>query len=766
MDYQPRPIDTSTVELGRELLELTERLAENAHEVWALQRLDDGWRPGPRRDDSKKEHPGLVPYHDLVESEKVYDRNAVLQTLKAIIALGYRIEPPTPAEVPEVRPLDEADAIPPSLLEVLSDRDATPGTLLSFWRSTEDHRAAHAPGPKVYARFAQRMLDAGEPLLAYDLVDEGLAAFPVDVRLRQLQGLALARGGDPERAGRILARLVEQGHDDEETLGLLARTDKDLGLGSVDRDPEKARGYLLRSFQTYADAYQKTGGTWTGINAATLALVLGDEPRAKDLARRVFDEGLREWEEAGAAGKDTYWSMATLGEAALILGDFDESERWYARVAALGWEGRRFGNLGSTRRQARLLAGYRPEGEGLVDRCFRAPRVVLFVGHMIDRPDRPSPRFPGELEGAVRLAIRDHLEEVGALIGYASAASGSDLLFLEELIGRGGEAHVVLPYHRDQFLKDSVEIVPGDGWAERFNSVLDRSEVITASPQKLEIGGISYEFANLIAQGLACLKSKQLDADLVRMAVWDGRPGDGPGGTAGSIRGWEDQGYPVEVIDLDGIARSRGIETSRASIATPSTVEVPGVDTSTDLGSQIVPILFADVVGFSKLTEAEIPRFVRHFLGLIAEQLAKLPPGSVKKKNTWGDGLYCVFEDLRIAGRFALDLRDRIVKTRWEEKGLPAGLNIRIALHAGPVYVCTDPVTERRNCLGTHVSHAARIEPITPPGQVFASLAFAALTAARRIEDFDCHYVGRTPLAKGHGTYPTYHVHPSRNVHP
>jgi hypothetical protein len=98
MDYQPRPIDTSAVELGRELLELTERLAENAHEVWAAQRLDDGWRPGPHRDDSKKEHPCLVPYQDLVESEKVYDRNAVLQTLKAIIALGYRIEPPDPVQ--------------------------------------------------------------------------------------------------------------------------------------------------------------------------------------------------------------------------------------------------------------------------------------------------------------------------------------------------------------------------------------------------------------------------------------------------------------------------------------------------------------------------------------------------------------------------------------------------------------------------------------------------------------------------------------------
>ena len=320
---------------------------------------------------------------------------------------------------------------------------------------------------------------------------------------------------------------------------------------------------------------------------------------------------------------------------------------------------------------------------------------------------------------------------------------------------------MILPYHRDLFVRDSVEMMPGDGWAERFRSVLDRSEVITASPQKLEVGGISYEFANLIAHGLAALKSKQLDADLVPMAVWDGRPGDGPGGTAGSVRRWRDQGYAVDVIDLGGIARSHGIETSNPSAPPPVIAGEDRLDTSTGLGSQIVPILFADVVGFSKLSEEEIPRFVRHFLGLIAGVLAKLPPGSVKKKNTWGDGLYCVFEDIRIAGRFALDLRDGVVGTRWEEKGLPSKMNIRIALHAGPVYVCADPVTERMNCLGTHVSHAARIEPITPPGQVYASQAFAALAAARRTEEFDCHYVGQTPLAKGHGTYPTYHVHPA-----
>lgn len=91
MNYQPKPIDTSKVELPQELAELQERLAENAHDVWARQRMAEGWSYGPQRNDAARQHPDLVPYQDLPESEKEYDRNAAMETLKAIIALGYRI---------------------------------------------------------------------------------------------------------------------------------------------------------------------------------------------------------------------------------------------------------------------------------------------------------------------------------------------------------------------------------------------------------------------------------------------------------------------------------------------------------------------------------------------------------------------------------------------------------------------------------------------------------------------------------------------------
>jgi ryanodine receptor 2 len=92
MKYVPHPISTAGVDLNSEIINLTEQLAKNAHEVWAQQRLTEGWTYGVRRDDAAKKHPCLVPYEDLPESEKEYDRRAAMETLKAILTLGFRIE--------------------------------------------------------------------------------------------------------------------------------------------------------------------------------------------------------------------------------------------------------------------------------------------------------------------------------------------------------------------------------------------------------------------------------------------------------------------------------------------------------------------------------------------------------------------------------------------------------------------------------------------------------------------------------------------------
>ena len=127
------------------------------------------------------------------------------------------------------------------------------------------------------------------------------------------------------------------------------------------------------------------------------------------------------------------------------------------------------------------------------------------------------------------------------------------------------------------------------------------------------------------------------------------------------------------------------------------------------------------------------------------------PPINV---NTWGDGFFFAFNEVEHAGCFALDLRDLVVMTDWTQFGLPEDLSIRIAVHAGPVYVTFDPVSRQSTFAGAHVVRAARIEPVTRRGEIFATEEFAALSAAEEVTGFNCDFIGTTDLPKKLGSFP------------
>lgn len=89
--YIPNPVDTSDIQLPEELNPLLEAMAKNVHEVWAQERISQGWTYGVKRDDVLKHHPCLIAYEDLSEEEKMYDRNTSVETLKLILKLGFKI---------------------------------------------------------------------------------------------------------------------------------------------------------------------------------------------------------------------------------------------------------------------------------------------------------------------------------------------------------------------------------------------------------------------------------------------------------------------------------------------------------------------------------------------------------------------------------------------------------------------------------------------------------------------------------------------------
>lgn len=89
--YMPQPIDTKNVVLPEELNELAENIARNVHEVWSAGRMKDGWTYGEERNDAEKKHPCLVPYEELSEKEKAYDRSTSIETIKLILKFGFKI---------------------------------------------------------------------------------------------------------------------------------------------------------------------------------------------------------------------------------------------------------------------------------------------------------------------------------------------------------------------------------------------------------------------------------------------------------------------------------------------------------------------------------------------------------------------------------------------------------------------------------------------------------------------------------------------------
>jgi class 3 adenylate cyclase len=740
-----------------DVLSAAEGLARSSHEAWVRERLAEGWSTGDRLDDNGRHHPALVPFEALPDTERARLRQIAVAAVGSLAAAGYRLgAPPIEAAAGGVVGRTEVE-FERQMLDAAAAAPDLPG-LLAIWRSQEMDAWAHMPD--ACSQAAERFVQLGEPLAAYDGAAYALKQHPTHVRLRQILALALARSGASHQANAILQRLYSEGHRDEETVGLLGRTHKDLAADTADEAERDA--HLREAYRYYAAAYELTAGYWTGINAATMATVLGRRDEAVALARKVRDQADAAVRRAEAAGKDLYWPLATRGEAALIIGDLAEAEALYQRAAEVGR--RRFADLHASRRNACLLLRHLPYDGTFVERCLSVPSVVVFTGYMIDRPDAVMPRFPPELEEAVRAALFERLKSLDAGFGYASAACGSDILFLESMLALHGEAHVVLPYDASKFIWDNVETVPGADWGVRFAHVLERaSEVVVSSSQRLQGGDVSYEYADLFLYGLGHIRSQQLETSLKTVAVWDGAPGSGPGRT---IERWRALGHQVEIVDLRALRRMPPVEigTGPPSATAVEAATAPATTPTKEFAPEIRALLFADAVGFSKLDEDEVPLFVHHFLGLVGELVASAGQPPILR-NTWGDGLYFVFPDVGAAAHFALDLSDRIAATDWGSKGLPP-LSLRIGLHAGPVYACMDPVTGRPNYVGAQVSRAARIEPITPPGQVYASQAFAALAAAAPSAGFRCEYVGQTGLAKNYGTYPTFVVRRTARAEP
>ncbi len=629
--------------------------------------------------------------------------------------------------------------------------------------------------PDLFLLVAEVVLQQGKLLLAYDIFSTGVKTFgntlPLDhpdseacrtaVALIQGQAKALAQTGAHSSARALLEMLISHGFTDSETMGLLGRTYKDISFSG----PEYHRQYLNKAFATYFEAYRLArarndldGAYYNGINAATLAFFSDDLQKSIELAHEVEQLCLTIRGRRDDNG-DSFWLDATLGEAVLLQGDIDRAWDYYKKACEKA--GPNLLSLSSIIRQARRILAHGNIRTDRVPGSCVLPSVMVFSGHIIDTAQRIQPRFPVAKEDEIAKKIRMKIDRLRGKIGYAAAAAGSDILFLEAMAARRGEIHIVLPIAADEFKEQSVRPA-GHDWEQRFDALLARADSLTIldefNPQNF---ANSLEFTNTFLFGIARIRAEQIGTDLCPLAVWDSCSAGGKGGTASMVRLWQQQGIEYSIITLTSSENgSESIIMDRTTNEARLSESVPARSCGCLEKVQhhaFLPMLFADVKGYSRLSENEAICFSGSFLAAMAQVLEHYQE-SILSKRTVGDGLFLVFYGLEAAIDVARDLQKMIDSHNWQEDGLPADLQMRISLDAGPCYSYIDPIMDKMEFFGNYVVRAARMEPITPPGHIYASDTFVALSRAEGLGLGCFSYAGQVILPKNYGTLAVYHV--------
>ncbi len=664
---------------------------------------------------------------------------------------------------------------------------------------------------------AQQLLDEGQPFIACDTARSGIAHYPESRSLLKSLALGLMKVGAQDDARALLEPLVpipirapeqlqqvyealrtvlpeladcdkasadgpmltkldrlvtalerirqpspKAGSPDEETIGMLARILKDQWRQTGDLNLAR------RSCEMYRRGYEITRGSYTGINAAAMSCVIGDNPLALQLAREVYNGCLR----GQAARGSDYWTLATMGEAHLLLGEAEQASRMYREAADLvnveyAW-------IVSSLQQVLMLQQQGIHVPAAVLEALKPPQVVVFVGHMVDAADRPTPRFPAYMEFSVRAAIDGWLEKLDARIGYCSAACGSDLIFIEAMLARGAEVNIILPFAEEDFLKLSVSFA-GHRWLVRYRNAVKQAHSVTYLTEEPFLGDtILFDYMARSFHGYAELRSSSLLSEPHLLAVWDGAP-DGPiGGTAHFVSHWPDPDRR-SFIYLKELVSAASAPDAGAAMPAPTVqpiVNSQSIQTNAPGARRVKTMLFADVVGYSRLSEARIPAFLFDFWSEVVKRLAPEPPFV----NTWGDAIFAVMDSCIPMMQYALSLQAAVKETVWADPGAIDGIDVRIGLHVGPIFEAKDPMTGRINYYGSHVNRAARLEPVTVPGHIYATQQFVALlmaemsasrVAARQrgeeiVFPFAWEYVGMLSLAKNFGKQAAYHIRRTR----
>ncbi len=541
---------------------------------------------------------------------------------------------------------------------------ATDAALSRLAREVAERKAADLP-----AR-ARAALKTGDFLTAIDL----LRRAPLEADLgRQVSNdhalvLALARAGAADQALKAFEeRLAPVALEAlplavaRDVAALRARCLKDLA-----REPAA----LAAAARAYEDVYNRFGGYYPLINAASLFLLAGERAMAEMLARKTLED---------VCEAADYWAAATRAEALLVLGETQGLAAVMDSIACLPVTP---SDIATTRKQLLAVCAARGLPPSLLD-GLRVPTVLYYSG--------PAP------DAAVLL------EKSRPGFAFGSLAGEGDIRIAEAVLAQGIELHVVLPYRAEDFIQSKVA-PDGADWIVRFRDCLARARTVSfVLDNDVLAHPCVYDLCARQGMGLARRHADSLGAQVIQL-----------GETAPTL--------------------------------------------TADCGD-LVPrcFLFADVKGFSKLPAHNIETFATIYMGALAEAIDHFTD-DIGYRATAGDGIFLVFRTPACAAECALAMQQKVRGFDPVPHGITVDLQLRIAIHYGPVHPVHDPILKQPSFAGREIIRAARMEPITPPGEIFVTEQLASALFLAGAQDYRCDYVGILPSAKDFGNFRMYMI--------
>ncbi len=580
--------------------------------------------------------------------------------------------------------------------------------------------------PNDIAR-AKAALAAGDFLTALDLLRHA----PDDPDIRRcaerdyLLVLALARAG-AARSGLecFRERLANAPLDSlppdmaRDIAALEPRCLKDIAL---EAPADARRDALIEAADAYETVYRRFGGYYPLINAATLFLLAGEQGTAENLARQTLRE---------VADSKDYWGLATRAEALLVLGKSDEVTPVLKQASALGVSA---SAMASTKKQLLAVCAARGSDACLLD-DLKLPSVVYYCGHRA---------LDEEVAADLPARIVVQLTQLNAGFAFGSLASGGDILLAEAALAAGLELHVVLPYRAEDFVRTSV----APGWKARFAACMSRARTVS---YVIDNDVLEHDCVNALcgshAMGMARRHADALMTDICQLAVWDGLPATAVATTAAEVAQWSALGLASVIIPPHGA---------------PYRLAAAPLPLEANICSDVVPraFLFADVRGFSKLPERHMELFVHTYMARLGEVIEPFA-GDIDYRATAGDGIFLVFRTPAMAAACAIAMQECSGSFDRARHGIEVDLQLRIAVHYGPAHPIHDPILKKDSFAGREIIRAARIEPVTPPGEIYVTEQLASALFLAGTKDWRCDYVGIQPTAKGFGNFRMYSIKP------